>query len=401
MYKKWALLAAAVLPLAVAADVRVVEEIAAKVNGDIITRGELEQRHREIEAFFRQQGLTGAKLAEAVKQQEGDSLRDQIDQLLLVQKGKDLNISVDPEVNRYLADLQVQSKITDTDKFHEWIREQAGMTFEDFRDQKKKEFMARRVVGQEVGSRIAIPEADLHKYYDEHKGDFVRQEQVFLSQILISTEGKTADQVAAAEKKAKDLVARARKGEKFTDLARENSDDPETAKDGGYLGPFKRGQLRGEIEGIVFKEKKGYVTDPIKSTSPASFLILKIDERYETGQASFEEVRNDIMDRMMEPRMTPRVREYLSKLRESAFLEIKDGYVDSGQVQGKDTRWHDVAELKPQTITKEEVAARRRKKFLGIIPHGRVGGAAPPAATTAAPATPAAAPATPPAPPKK
>ena len=54
---------------------------------------------------------------------------------------------------------------------------------------------------------------------------------MFLSQILISTEGKTPEQVAAAEKKAKDVVARAKKGEKFSDLARDNSDDPETAQE--------------------------------------------------------------------------------------------------------------------------------------------------------------------------
>jgi hypothetical protein len=64
------------------------------------------------------------------------------------------------------------------------------------------------------------------------------------------------------------------------------------------------------------------------------------------------------------------VRAYLTRLRLDAFLEIKDGYIDSGAAPGKDTRWHDVVQLKPQTITKEEVAARRRKRFLGIIPYG-------------------------------
>ena len=71
--------------------------------------------------------------------------------------------------------------------------------------------------------------------------------------------------------------------------------------------------------------------------------------------------------------MQPKLREYLNKLRISAFLEIKDGYVDSGAVPGKDTRWHEVVGLKPETTTKEEVAAhRKRKKFLGVIPHGSV-----------------------------
>jgi parvulin-like peptidyl-prolyl isomerase len=358
---------AAALPI-VAADVRTVEEIAAKVNGDIITRGELDERKKMIEDYFRSQGLNGAKLNDAVKKQASDSLRDEIDSLLLVQKGKDLNINIDADVNRRLAEMQVESKITDTDKFHDWIRQQSGMTFEDYRDRMKKEMLSRRVIGQEIGSRIAIPEPDMQKYYEEHKNEFVRKEQVFLSQILISTEGKTPEQAAAAEKKAKDLVVRARKGEKFTDLARENSDDTETAKAGGQLPPYGKGLLQPQIETVVFREKKGYVTDPIKV--PQGFVILRVDDRHEAGQATFEEVRNEIQDRLMEPKMEPKVRQYLTRLRQEAFLEIKDGYTDSGAAPGKDTRWHDVAQLKPQTTTKEEVAARRKKKFLGVIPHG-------------------------------
>ena len=108
---------------------------------------------------------------------------------------------------------------------------------------------------------------------------------------------------------------------------------------------------------MVFKEKKGYVTDPFKV--PQGFLILKVDERFEAGQASFEEVRTRSRRRWRSPRWSRKVREFLTPLREDAFLEIKEGYVDSGAAPGKDTRWKDVAQLKPQTTTKEEVAARR------------------------------------------
>src|SRR5690348_18031039 len=100
MFGKHLILMAAALPLAVAADVRVVEEIAAKVNGDIITRGELDQSRKEIEQQLKGEGLSGAKLQDAVKQYSSNALRDQIDQLLLVQRGKDLNVSVDSEITR-------------------------------------------------------------------------------------------------------------------------------------------------------------------------------------------------------------------------------------------------------------------------------------------------------------
>jgi hypothetical protein len=76
---------------------------------------------------------------------------------------------------------------------------------------------------------------------------------------------------------------------------------------------------------------------------------------------------------MASPQMEPKVRVLLTRLRKEAFLEIREGYVDTGAAPGKDTTWHDVAEIKPQTTTKEEVAARQRKKFMGLIPYGRVG----------------------------
>ena len=385
MFTKFVVLVTAALPLANAADVRVVEEIVAKVNGDIVTRGELAHNRQMLEQQLRSEGYTSTRLQEEIKQREKDTLRDQIDQLLLVQRGKDLSIKIDADVTRRLADIQVQSKITDPDKFHEWLREQTGMTFEDFKQQMTNQLLTQKVISEEIGSRINIPEADLRKYYDDHKGDFIREEQVFLSQIIISTEGKTPEQVAAAQKKAADLVARARKGEKFSDLAKANSDDVATAKDGGEMPPFKRSDhlLRKEIEDIVFAQKKGTVADPIKI--PQGLLILRIDDHFEPGQASFEEVKEEVMQRMAAPQMQPRVREYLTKLRQDAFLEIKEGYVNSGAAPGKDTNWKDAIELKPQTTTKEEVAAHHKKKILGVVPVG--GGKKPSAADSAAPAS--------------
>jgi peptidyl-prolyl cis-trans isomerase SurA len=415
MYFRFCLIFVLALGTIRAADIRIVEEIICKVNGDIITKGEMERQRMTLEAALRQEGLSGLRLQEGVRDREKDILRDQIDQLLLVSKAKDLNISVDADVTKRIAEIQTQSKIADPDKFHEWVREQSGMTFEDFKQQLKNQLLTQRVIGQEVQRTISIPEADKRKYYEEHKSEFVREEEVYLRQILISTEGKTPEQAAAAEKKAKALVERARKGEKFGDLARDNSDDTETAKNYGELPPFKRGQLRKEIENIVFNQKKGYVTDPIRV--PNGFIILRVEERFEKGQAPYDDVEEEITSRLAGPQVQPKLRAYLTRLRQDAFLQIREGYVDSGAAPGKDTSWQDVAQLKPETVTKEEVAARRRKKFLGIIPHGRVGSgattatpsagpgvtspasttppAAPPAATPAAPAaapSPAAAP---------
>jgi peptidyl-prolyl cis-trans isomerase SurA len=350
----------------------VVEEIVAKVNGEIVTRGELDKQRLQIEAELRRQGLLGVALEDGIKKGVADGLRDKIDALLLVQKGKELNINVDAELNRRFAQMQSESKISDPDKFHDFIREQTGETYEDFRLLMKNNLVGQRVISEEVYRNIIIPKAEIDKYYNEHKTEFVRQEMVSLREILISTGDGSAAQVAAAEKKAKGLVEKARKGEaKFTDLARQNS-DASTATSDGELGAFKRGDLAKEIDDVVFKNAKGYVTDPIRR--PAGFEIYRVEEHYAAGQASEDEVEPDINSRLMEPRAGAKVREYLSQLRGNAFLQIKAGYADSGANPGKDTTWQDPSAIRPETTTKEAVAAHAHKKFLKVIPYGHVSG---------------------------
>jgi len=346
--------------------VTVVEQIVAKVNSEIITRGELEKTRQQAAAELARQKLTPIQLKQALEDAEANALRDRIDQLLLIQKAKDLSITVDSDVSKRLAQIQLDSKITDEDKFHEWLREQVNMSFEDFRQQLKDSFMTSEVIRREVGGRITISKAEQMKYYEEHKADFVREEQVLLREIFISTEGKDAAGAAAAEKKVKDLVARARKNENFGNLARDNS-DAETSRNYGELPPYKRGVLRKEIEDIVFAQTRGYVTDPIKQSN--GFLILRVEDHYQPGLQPFEAVENEIMEKLYSPRMQPKVREYLTQLRQDAFLEIRQGFVDSGAAPGKDTAWKDPAKLKPQTVTKEEVALRvRRKRMLWMVP---------------------------------
>jgi peptidyl-prolyl cis-trans isomerase SurA len=349
-----------------AADIGLVEEIVAKVNGDIITRSEIERTRRQMEAELKTRGTKGPDLEKIVAEREKDSLRERIDQLLLVQKGKELGINVEPDVSKYLAELQVQSKIADPEKFQQYVREQTGQSFEDFKSEIRNGYLTQRVIRQEVGSRISIPRAELEKYYNENKAKFMREDRVFLREILVSTEGKDEAGIAAAEKKARDLSARGKKGEKFHEMAKANS-DAATKEQYGELGGFKRGELNKQIEEIVFAADRGFVTDPIRVSN--GFLVLKVEEKHKAGQASFEEVEQDIMNELIQPKFQPQVREFLTKLRYESFLEIKPGYVDSGAAEGKSTAWTDPAQLKPETVTKEEVASQtRNRRLLWLVP---------------------------------
>jgi len=351
--------------LALAADVSVIDEIVAKVNGDIITRSEVERERRTIEAELKKQGMTGQRLQDAVRETAKNTLRERIDQLLLISKGKEMNINVDSEVSKQLADTQKKLGIGDPEKFQQAVREQTGQSYEDYRNDLKNYLITNRVIRQEVSSKIQFKREELQKYYEEHKDEFLRKERVFLHEILVSTDGKDAAGIAAAERKAKDLSTRASKGERFPELAQSNSDS-QTAPQGGDMGSWEKGQLMQSIEDQIWDKPRGFVTPPIKVAN--GFLILRVDEHQKAGQAAFEEVEMEVQDKLFGPRMQPLLRKYLTDLRANAFLEIKAGYEDAGAAPGKNTHWTDPAELKPETIKKDEVNQTRMKRLLWLVP---------------------------------
>lgn len=356
-------LGSAAASVSFAADPILVERIVAKVNGDIITTAELDRELRTFEAQLRGRNLPPQQIQKELEAKRPNILRDRIDTLLLLSRAKDLNISVDSEVTKLLGKIQADNKIADPEAFQKWIREQSGMSFEDFKSEYKNSMLTQRVIGQEVSSKISMPRAELEKYYNEHKSEFIRQERVFIREILVSNDGRTPEE---AEKKAKDLVARARKGERFPELARDNS-DAMSARDGGMLGAYEKHELNADIVNAVWEKEKNYVSDPIKVTT--GWIIIKVEDHQKEGQASFEEVENEIREKMYAPLFEPKIREYLTQLRMDAFLEIREGYVDTGAAPGKNTAWQDPAMLRPETITKEEVANQtRRKRLLWLIP---------------------------------
>ena len=331
MFRRFVLLIAATLPIAVAADIRVVEEIAAKVNGDIITRGELEQQRKELEIQLRAEGLAGAKLTDAVKQSAANALRDEIDQLLLVQRAKDLNINVDPDVTRELADMQVRTKITDHDKFQQVIQQQYGMSYEDFRDRMKRQYLAQRVIGQEVGSRVNIPESDLHKYYDEHKSR-IRAQGAGLPQPDPDLDrGQDARTGGGRREEGQGHGGAGAQGrEVHGPGARQFRRSGDGAQRRVAAAHAAATSCRRRSPRLSSRRTKGYVTDPIKV--PQGFVILRIDERYDgrAGHVRGSEGRDQ--DRLARPLMEPKIREYLTRLRAAGFPR------DQGRLRGQRRR---------------------------------------------------------------
>src|SRR5208283_1660842 len=306
---------------------KVVEEIIARVNNEIITSSELEKA-RAAAVEEAQQDCSGRctpeQLQVAVEDRQKFALRDLIDQSLLAQRGKDMGLNVESDVVKQLDAIRIQNKLESMEKLEAAVTKE-GLNWDDFKNNIRNKILTQQVISREVGSHITISHEESMKYYEEHKNDFVKPEQVALRAIELSTAGKNDAEVAEQKKKATDLLKRIQDGEDFAVLAKRFSDGT-TAQQGGYLSVYKRGELSKQLEDQVFTMKKNQLTDVIETKQ--GFLILQVLERYEAGVQPYEKVENEIMDHLYSERMEPALREYLKTLREQSYVVVKPGYQD-------------------------------------------------------------------------
>jgi peptidyl-prolyl cis-trans isomerase SurA len=315
----------------------VVEEIVARVNNSIITRADLRRNKEQAAQDAKEQNLP-QKTAE---ERDANSLRDLIDQQLLVQKAADLGISADADLVKRLDDLRKEMKANSMEDLQK-LAEGQGVSWEDFKQNTKNGILTQKVIGSEVGSHIQVTKDEAQKYYDEHRAEIAQPERVRLSEILIANNpnaqkpepGKenklqepTPEQVASAEAKANDIYQQLKAGAKFEELARKQSNGS-TAEQGGDLGYFKRKDLAKELEDKSFALKAGEFTEPIHTRQ--GFIILRVNDHIEAGIPPLDRIREQIQEQLYSQKIQPALREYLTKLREEAYIDIKPGYTDSG-----------------------------------------------------------------------
>lgn len=351
------LLACAIFVSATLSADTVVEEIVARINNQIITRTQYQHEQQQVKDEC--QRSDPPRNEKECSQSEQDVLRGLIDRELLLEKGKDLDITADTELVKRLDELRKQLKL-DTMEDLEKAAQAQGVSFEDFKQNMRTEIITQRVIQQEVGSKVNVSDEEVKKFYEEHKAQMAMPESVRLSEILLSTDtaGDDAAKLAAIKDKADDLVKQIRAGGSFEDLAKKESQDPSGAQ-GGDLGQFERGKLAKQLEDLTFGMKKGDVSDPIRTKQ--GYVILKVTDHQAAGVPSFKEAESHIQEQIYMQKLQPGLREYLKKLREEAFIDIRPGYVDTGASPN---------ETKPvvTTAAKESNAKElKKKKKLGVF----------------------------------
>ncbi len=360
---------------------QVVEEIVTRVNGQIITRSEYQRSKDQLRDDVKQQDPANADKLYA--EREKDVLRDLVDQQLLLEKGKDLGITGDTELIKRLDAMRKDMKLETMEELEKAATAQ-GISYEDFKQNLRNQIITQKVIGEEVGSHLSISKEEQQQFYDEHKSELEQPESIKLSEILIAPQKATADKSAAtggdaktqdaasdsakqaadaaalvaAEAKANDVLKQIRAGANFDDMAKKFSDGPSAAQ-GGDLGSFKRGTLAKELEDRTFAMKSGDVTDVIRTKQ--GYVILKVTNHQMAGIPTMKEVEPKIQDALYYQKLQPALRAYLMKLREDAYIDYKDGYIDTGASPNQ------TKPIETATAKATDSKKLKKKKKLGVL----------------------------------
>jgi len=304
--------------------VEILQQILVKVNGEIITKTELEDR-QVVALRQRAQQMSDEELKKAIAAITPDILVDAVDELLLLQRGKELGYKVtDEQFKRVLDNIRKENKLESDEQFNAALK-QEGITIEQLRKNLEKQMVINQVQQVEVAGKVGISESEAQAYYDEHKNEFTTPAALSLRELLVAvkTDGKTINVAAddAAKAKAEGLLARARAGESFAALVAEASDAPSKAN-GGLVGPLSAGELDPGVLKLIEGLKPGGVSDVFRTGG--GWALLQLDSSVPPAVKSFETAREDIAQKVYDSKRSAEFGRYLTKLRGEAIIEWKN-----------------------------------------------------------------------------
>lgn len=279
---------------------------AATINGEVIYRSELD---REVSAIARQYGIDLA--SEQGRAQRGEIVRivlDQmIDQRLILQEARRQDaLAADAQVDKAIDDIKANFP---SETEFQFALDQRGLTLNDLRERLRTTLTVQNL--QAKVSTAAVTEAEIRTYFQEHRAEYDRPEQVRLRHILVEREAE-----------ARLALARLRRGEKFEDLAKQLSKDPGSKDQGGDLGFVARGQLVPEFEQAAFALRPGQISAPVKTQF--GYHIIQLLERKAAQPSTLDRVREQIRRALLAKKQEADFTAWLKQVKQRAKITRHD-----------------------------------------------------------------------------
>jgi parvulin-like peptidyl-prolyl isomerase len=316
--------AAAAQPAQPDGRIEILEQILVKVNGEILTKTELESRQV---AALRQRGqqMSDDHLRRAIADVTPELLVDAVDEMLMLQRGKELGYKVsDEQFKRVLENIRKENKLENDDQFYAALK-QEGLDLGTLRRNIERQMVLNQVQQVEIMSKLGLTEDEAKAYFAAHKNEFTTPAQITLRELMISvpTDGKSVNVGLDEETKRRTEAARARalKGEPFEQLVAELSDSPSKSS-GGLVGPLSETDLDPSIRKLLATLKDGDVTEVFRTSR--GWAILKLERATKADVQTFEQARDAIAEKVIQGKRRAEFLKYIHKLRSQAIIDWKN-----------------------------------------------------------------------------
>jgi peptidyl-prolyl cis-trans isomerase C len=292
----------------------VLPAVVARVNGESIERWELENAIRGIKA------RAGSPMP---AERRDEIIRGLVDQLIgyhiLSQEAHARKLdATDADVDARIA--QIKSGLPTPEAFQQALAAR-GLSLEQLRAQTRMSIQASKIIEAEVSGKISVADADVEAFYNQNLDRFRQGETVHASHILIATP-QNADAAAKQQARVKaEVILKALKGgADFAAVARSQSMDPGSARNGGDLGFFQRGQMEPSFEQAAFALKPG-TTSGIVETS-YGFHIIRALEKRGPRTAPLAEVGPQVKEFLISQQREARINAFVDAAKARSRIEV-------------------------------------------------------------------------------
>lgn len=289
---------------------------AAVVNGVVIKQAEVDA---EVSRFEQQMAMTGRpippeQLAD-VKKKVLDGL---VNRELLKQEAQKTEVkATDSEVDEQMAQLK---KRFPGDKEFKDALTKMNMTEDSLRSQFKEDLGIKKLIDQEVGSKVTVSDEDTKAFYDGNPSFFKTPDMVRASHILVKVDQNASEaDKSAAHKKIEGIQQRLQKGEDFATVAKEVSDCPSKVN-GGDLNFFQKGQMVEPFEKVAFSLEPGKLSDIVETQF--GYHLIKVTEKKPAGVMTYDEVKDKIAQHLKQEKTSQALNAYVDQLKAKGKVEI-------------------------------------------------------------------------------
>lgn len=286
----------------------------ATVDGDKISKAQLD------EAFDKAVQMTGVKASDLSPEQKLEGYRQILDELItekLVNKAAAGITVPQSDVDAQIAKIKAQ--FPSDEDFSKQLA-QVGQTPEQLSDTIKKMLQQQRWLEGQLAGKTEVTDEEAKKFYEENKTEFQQPETVKASHILFRVSKDDSEDVVNQKlKAAQGAETRAKKGEDFTALAKELSEEPGAKESGGDLGFFPKDRMVPEFAEVAFTEKVGDISDPVRTQF--GWHVIKVTDKKGAGTLPYDEVKEQLIGYLKNKKQEEAAQELLKSLRDSAKIE--------------------------------------------------------------------------------